>query len=151
MKTLHFFLVDDDADDVDFFEEVLKDASPLLNLTTAFNGKEALEKLRSDAAALPDVLFLDLNMPLMGGKECLKEIKEDPQLQTLPVIMYTTSSHSKDIEETIMNGAMAFITKPTGTRELKHILQSLAAGLPHDLQRTVRNLSNNSATFIVSS
>ncbi|HVG12952.1 MAG TPA: response regulator [Flavisolibacter sp.] len=151
MTTLHFFLVDDDADDIELFEEVLKEISPSTVLTAAVNGKEALQKLRTQETRRPDVLFLDLNMPLMGGKECLKEIKADPHLQNLPVIMYTTSSHSKDIEETIISGALAFITKPTGTKELKYILSSLANGLRHDLQKTVRDLSTNSTTFIVSS
>lgn len=149
MRPLSFFLADDDPDDVDLFGDVLKDVDSAIRLRTAGDGQETLFKLRSEGVDLPDVIFLDLNMPRMGGKECLKELKADGQLQSVPVIMYTTSSQSRDIEEAMLNGAVCFITKPSSLKELKHILSSIADSLPNNLEKTLRHLSNTASTFIV--
>jgi DNA-binding NarL/FixJ family response regulator len=65
------------------------------------------------------------------------------------VIMYTTSSQSRDIEEAMLNGAVCFITKPSSLNELKHILSSIASSLPNNLEKTLRHLSNTAGTFIV--
>lgn len=149
MKPITFFLADDDPDDVDLFADVLRDVDPAITLHTAGDGEETLAKLRSESEALPDLIFLDLNMPRMGGKECLRELKGDPQLQPVPVIMYTTSSQSRDIEEAMQNGAVCFITKPSSLKELRHILSSIAGSLPNNLEKTLRQLSNTAGTFIV--
>lgn len=147
-KTTTFFLIDDDADDTSLFEEVLSEITPAVGFHSAMYAAEALEQLK-EAQTAPDVIFLDLNMPRMSGKEFLAHVKNDPNLQYIPIIMYTTSSLSKDIEETLMSGAVGFITKPTNTKELRHILSSIAASLPHNLESTLRQLSNTVNTFIV--
>lgn len=144
-----FLLVDDDEDDICVFKEVLEDVNPAINLACAGDGKEALKLLKQEQNKLPDVIFLDLNMPLMGGKECLSELKKDPQLKRIPVIMYTTSSQSKDIEETMLSGAICFITKPTSLRELKNILSSISHNINGNLENCLRTLSDTSGTFIV--
>lgn len=144
-------MVDDDEDDVNFFEQTVKDVNPNVHFSAAGNGQQALDLLRSGNGSLPDLLFLDLNMPLMDGKQCLKELKADPELSRIPVIIYTTSSQSRDIEETMMNGAVCFITKPSSLKELQSILDTLMGSLPHGLQKAARMLSNHSSTFIVSS
>lgn len=150
-KPLNLFLVDDDEDDVDFFEQTVRAVNPQVYFSSAQNGQQALDRLRSANVVQPDLIFLDLNMPLMDGKQCLKEIKSDPELSAIPVIIYTTSSQSRDIEETMMNGAVCFITKPASLRELQSILYTLMDSLPHGLQKAARMLSNQSSTFIVSS
>lgn len=144
-----FLIADDDIDDVELFKETLNEINPSIQLYTAYDGQEALSILRSGEFSLPDIIFLDLNMPRMGGKECLKELKSDSQLRHIPVIMYTTSSQSKDIEETMMKGAVCFITKPANMKDLRNILSSIAESLPANLETSLRQLSRNSNTFIV--
>ena len=146
---MRFLLVDDDEDDISVFKEVLEDINPSIFLASAGDGKEALNMLKQEQNKLPDVIFLDLNMPLMDGKECLSELKKDPHLKRIPVIMYTTSSQSKDIEETMLSGAVCFITKPTSLRELKNILSSISQNVHGNLEKCLRTLSNTSGTFIV--
>lgn len=152
-QTITFLLVDDDIDDTFLFREVLNDVAPNIHLRTAANGQEALDTLAALAAegskSLPDLIFLDLNMPRMDGKQCLVHIKANDILQHIPVIMYTTSSHSRDIEETMQNGAVSFITKPSHVADLKTILGSLASNVRHNLHPTLRKLSETQNTFIV--
>lgn len=143
-----FLLIDDDADDVSIFTETMQDIDPLVEITTAGDGLEGLKMLKH-AAGHPDIIFLDLNMPRMGGKECLAEIKKDQELRKIPVIMYTTSSQSKDIEETMLKGALCFITKPTSLKELRHILSTISKNVHGNLEKCLRSLSNTSTTFIV--
>jgi CheY-like chemotaxis protein len=150
-NSLTFLLVDDDADDAYLFQDTLMEVDASIHFQHAKDGMETLDILRSNHARLPDVIFLDLNMPRMDGKECLKLLKQDKELSKIPVIMYTTSSQAKDIEETMMSGALCFITKPSNMKELIKILSTIAQGVPNDLQKQVRMLSNNTNTFIVSS
>lgn len=148
-KCIRFFLVDDDVDDTSIFQEVLQDVNPSIEFESAADGFEALQALKIQEDTLPDVIFLDLNMPRMGGKECLAALKKDSQLKNIPVIMYTTSSRSKDIEETMQKGALCFITKPTNLKELKNILSSISQNVHGNLEKSLRYLSNTSSTFIV--
>jgi CheY-like chemotaxis protein len=149
IKNNRFLLVDDDADDVSIFKEVLEEINPSIDFIFAADGQEALEILKEQRTNFPDIIFLDLNMPRMDGKECLVQIKKDPVLQSIPVIMYTTSCQSKDIEETMLKGAMCFITKPTNIAELKHILSSISQNVHGNLEKSLRALSDTSSTFIV--
>ncbi len=146
---MNFLLVDDDPDDTLLFKEVLHEVNSSVGFASAANGKAALSLLRSGTIPLPQIIFLDLNMPLMNGKECLLEIKQDPELMHIPVIIYTTSSQSRDIEETMMGGALCFITKPTSLKDLRNILTQITASPLNNLEKTVRNLSNTANTFIV--
>jgi len=104
-------LVDDDEDDKEIFCLALAEVDPSIQCYIASDGIEALEML-SNPAFTPDYIFLDLNMPLMSGKECLIEIKKRPHLGKTSVIIFSTSASQKDIEDTIELGASAFITKP---------------------------------------
>jgi CheY-like chemotaxis protein len=146
-----FLLADDDAEDASLFEDALMEVDHSIDFQYAKDGLETLDMLKTGNTSLPDLIFLDLNMPRMDGKECLKQLKQDTQLSKIPVIMYTTSSQAKDIEETMMSGALCFITKPSSMNELKRILHTIVQGIPKDLQKEIRMLSNNSSTFIVSS
>ncbi|MEP6464846.1 MAG: response regulator [Parafilimonas sp.] len=148
-KNNRFLLVDDDADDVSLFKEVLEEVNPSIDFISASDGQEALNVLRQHQNNSPDIIFLDLNMPRMDGKQCLTEIKKDPALQRIPVIMYTTSCQSKDIEETMLKGAICFITKPSNLKELKSILSSISQNLRGNLEKSLRELSNTTSTFIV--
>lgn len=148
-RTYNFLLADDDQDDVSLFQDVLSQIDNTVGFHFAKDGHEAMQILRDNQRPLPDLIFLDLNMPRMDGKQCLRELKEDPQLKKIPVIIYTTSSQSRDIEETMMCGAICFITKPSSLKELKLILTSIMNSLPHGLEKSLRALSNSTSTFIV--
>ncbi len=116
------FLIDDDADDREIFTTALEDVDKNYKCLTALNGKDALEKLKGDETLIPDFIFLDLNMPIMTGKECLQEIKNIQRLNATPVIIYTTSSHPKDIEETKQLRASHYLIKPPCMIKLTKIL-----------------------------
>ena len=147
-RHLTFFLVDDDFDEASLFQATHSDVDPNIKFVHAADGQEALDQLLSKSLR-PNLIFLDLNMPRMDGKECLKLIKQEDDLKDIPVIMYTTSSQSQDIEQTMLQGAVCFITKPSSIRELENILSSIAESMPDDLEEALRYLSNNANTFIV--
>lgn len=113
-----FFLADDDPDDQELFLEALQLIDNRSECETAFNGQEALQKLLHGRKPLPDFIFLDLNMPGMNGTQCLAEIKKHETLQHIPVIIYSTSSDNKDIEDTLQYGAAYFLQKPNRFEEL---------------------------------
>ena len=117
-RTVTFLLVDDDPDDCDFFREAVREIDSTSVCFTAENGEDALVKLRKGLKKLPDFIFLDLNMPRMDGKHCLAELKKDPKLENIPVIIYTTSSAPEDKEETRTLGASYFLTKPSDYQKL---------------------------------
>lgn len=111
------FLVDDDVDDVEIFSLALTEVDDSIVCVAAGNGIEALSKL-NDNGLMPDCIFLDLNMPRMDGRQCLAEIKRNPCLQHIPVVIFSTSSEPKDITEALAMGAMDFVTKPSAINEL---------------------------------
>ena len=117
-KYKKILIVDDDADDVEIFCEAIAEIDPAIKCDSAENGEEALKLLRNAFYDQPDFIFLDLNMPRMNGKQCLAELKKDPQLKDIPVIVYTTSKLDEDFQETSRLGAMLFITKPTRLTKL---------------------------------
>lgn len=146
-RTKKFLLVDDDMDDTFLFGEVLAEVDPTIQFETANDGQQALEQLFAEEKPLPDVIFMDLNMPRMDGKQCLFEIKQNERLQHIPVMMYTTSSHSTDIEQSMQLGAICFITKPSDFKELKNIL-SIIASHSHNLSKALQILSNQSTWIL---
>lgn len=118
------FLVDDDMDDHEIFKSALAKVGGDLALLTATDGYEALDVL-STSNTLPDYIFVDLNMPRMGGLQFLKEIKQTETLKNIPVIIYTTSSSPVDMAKTKELGAVSFVTKPSRFSELCNFLQTL--------------------------
>ncbi len=101
-------VVDDDADDRHFFCNAIKELDPSYVCMQACNGADALEQLRN-TQNLPDYIFLDLNMPMVNGRECLIELKKDERLKNIPVIIYTTTSYKRNIDEMMQLGASAFL------------------------------------------
>ena len=110
-KNFTCFLIDDDIDDQEIFLSVLEEVDPSIRCYTALNGQEAIHKLASEEVK-PDLIFLDLNMPLMNGKQFLKACITLDGCKEIPVIILTTSSDKKSIEETKQLGAKDYITKP---------------------------------------
>ncbi|TKT90733.1 response regulator [Dyadobacter frigoris] len=118
-NALTFMIVDDDADDCEFFCEAISEINPLSKCLTASNGEDALMKLRGLIEPLPDFIFLDLNMQRMDGRKCLAELKKDSTLKNIPVIILSTSSSQKDIDDTKMLGASYYMTKPSEYQKLR--------------------------------
>ncbi len=118
------FLVDDDTDDHEIFRTALDDIDPLISCSIAFNGRDALEKLRAKEV-LPDAIFLDLNMPIMGGKEFLELFKKEEALNAIPVYIMSTSSDAFAIDEMKRMGAVDYIIKPSQFSELVRVLKKV--------------------------
>ncbi|HEX8517216.1 MAG TPA: response regulator [Bacteroidia bacterium] len=102
-------LVDDDQDDKYFFSKALGEIEHEVELTTARHGEEALEKLKTEQ---PDIILLDLNMPVMNGIAFLKSIKKNKNLKDIPVIIYTDGLSIFDENEAIKLGAYEVLMKP---------------------------------------
>lgn len=111
-------LVDDDEDDSEIFALAVSEADSSIDCVFASDAVSALAMLE-DKSFVPDFIFLDLNMPLMSGKELLVEIRKRRHLSGTPVIIYTTSGSQRDIEDTHELGASFFITKPPLISTLK--------------------------------
>jgi len=103
-------IVDDDRLDRGFFRSAIRKNNPSYECIEAKDGNDALEQLRN-AKKLPDIIFLDINMPKMDGRECLVELNKDKTLKKIPVIIYSTSDYSMDIKLSKELGADYFLTK----------------------------------------
>ena len=121
---INILLADDDMDDRYLFGRVLKRLSIQTSLVTVDNGENLMIWLSENAENLPDVLFLDLNMPRKNGYECLSEIKESENLKHLPVIIHSTHMRDNDADILYRKGAHYYIRK-TNILELAKILQSI--------------------------
>ena len=117
-----FFIVDDDVDDQDLFIEAVHEIDESIICFSASDCEEALELLKGGTIGLPDIIFLDLNLPRINGKQCLVALKEDARLQRIPVIIYSTSSEKREIDEVARLGAVHFLTKPNRFVELCNAL-----------------------------
>jgi CheY-like chemotaxis protein len=117
------FLIDDDADDQEVFAMTLSEIDSSIQCFSAHNGLEALEKLRNPTAFIPNYIFLDLNMPLMDGRQCLIEIKKMPHLHHIPLVIYSTSSDEKVQFELMNLGASEYMVKPA---QVSALIQTLS-------------------------
>jgi CheY-like chemotaxis protein len=115
-------LIDDDMDDAGIFKEALEEVNPSIAFQYFLDGNDALHALSDKGTPLPDLIFLDINMPTLSGWDCLGGLKNTSALADIPVVMYTTSSHPKEKKTAIDMGATGFITKPHDYRSLKDII-----------------------------
>ncbi|NCI50518.1 response regulator [Sediminibacterium roseum] len=127
MKTNLIFVVDDDMDDLMLFQDAMNEIDSQIKIETAGNGVDAIKKLTQGLISQPDYIFIDLNMPLMNGIQCLQEIKKMPAYSSIPVIIYSTSSYERDILQTINSGAFHYIVKPFSFQELCEKLKKVLA------------------------
>ena len=117
-RPINILLADDDPDDRFFFNKALKEIPLSTKLTTVHDGEELMNYLRRNLENLPNILFLDLNMPRKTGFECLFEIKDDEKLKSIPVVMFSTSfpsnlNYEQSMVETLKGiGAQNYIRKP---------------------------------------
>lgn len=137
-----FLLADDDADDANLFCEALSKIASVMQCHTAENGVELFTLLSNQFPEVPDVIFLDINMPIMNGWECLKKLKSNSTYQSIPIFMYSTSSAKKDIDMAYGLGAMLFLTKPEDFRELSQILEIVATSSKDSLLRQLKGFKS---------
>ena len=137
MKT-RFLIADDDTDDAGLFCEALHQVAPeKMHCLKVENGRQLFDLL-SHESKLPDIIFLDINMPLMNGWECLKKLKAEIKYRNIPAVMYSTSSSRRDIDLAYELGASLFVTKPEDFDELCGILEIFAKNseeLPGSLKK----------------
>ena len=119
---LYVLLADDDDDDRLFFKDAIEEVKVKTVVNMVNDGVELMDYLNNPDTRLPNLIFLDLNMPRKGGMECLKEIRSNHKLKDLSIAIYSTSGLEKDIEETFVKGANIYIKKPNDFDELKSIL-----------------------------
>ncbi|MEU8962416.1 MULTISPECIES: response regulator [unclassified Streptomyces] len=125
-RAFDVLLVEDDIADAMLIEEALSERGAR-NLVQATDGVAALEHLRDPAKVRPDLIVLDLNMPRMNGRELLRVLKTDEALQTIPVVVLTTSSAPDDVTDAYSSHANAYVTKPVNLQEFEQAVQSIDA------------------------
>ncbi|MEJ1222383.1 response regulator [Sediminicola sp. 1XM1-17] len=125
MAEFRILLADDDEDDRLFFEDALEDIGYPTLLTLAKNGVELMGILTGDEESMPEILFLDLNMPLKNGVECLSEIRADRFFDKLIIIIYSTSLNKDTVELLYRNGADYYIQKPSDYEGLKKVVKKV--------------------------
>ena len=119
----HILMVDDDADDQFLFVEALKQIQQSCTCEIANNGLEALEKL--DTLPEPEIIFLDVNMPIMNGFDCLRSLRAHDSYKHIPVIIYTTTKDAESVNLFRNLGANAYFQKPINFSQLQFKLKKL--------------------------
>ena len=122
---IYITLADDDEDDRLFFTDAFSELKIDTKVNTFNDGVELMNYLNNTESILPNILFLDLNMPRKNGVECLLEIKENERFNDIAIAIYSTSSSEEHIEETFVNGANIYIKKPNDFNTLKKILSEV--------------------------
>ena len=124
---IHIILADDDEDDRLFFTDAFEELGMNTKVNTYNDGVDLMNYLNEEDAVLPQVLFLDLNMPKKSGIECLIEIKANNKMSEIAIAIYSTSASEKDIEETFVLGANIYIKKPSNFKQLKKVLSEVVS------------------------
>jgi CheY-like chemotaxis protein len=119
---LRILLADDDEDDRAFFERTIQEMKMETTFEEVKDGVELMDHLNQPHVILPDIVFLDLNMPRKNGFQSLIEIKQNKLFKNIIIAIYSTSSSESDIEATFVNGANIYIQKPEDYISLKKIL-----------------------------
>ena len=128
-KAINILLVEDSVADVRMIRELMKECKVLNNMHSVADGVEALQFLRREGsfkdAIQPDLILLDLNLPRKDGREVLKEIKQDPALKRIPVVVLTTSSDGDDIFKSYDLHANSYIVKPVDIVQFIKVIKSI--------------------------
>ncbi len=117
-----FLLIDDDADDSELLKEVIEDMLPFSNVCVVSNGADGLQKLDDFH---PDFIFLDINMPVKNGFECLEMIRQKKQFDKMPVAIYSTSGNAHQIQKAYDGRANMYIKKPGTFPAIKKIVEQV--------------------------
>ena len=129
MQNDHIYIVlaDDDEDDRLFFTDAFGELKIKTKVDTFCDGVELMNYLNKEDTLLPNVLFLDLNMPKKTGIECLNEIKANSKMSEIAIVIYSTSASEEDIEKTFVLGANIYIKKPDSFKKLKQVLSEVVS------------------------
>jgi chemotaxis family two-component system response regulator Rcp1 len=145
VRAITVLMVEDDPDDVYLTQEALRAGRLRIDLPVVNDGVSAMQYLRGENEYAhqprPDLVLLDLNLPRMDGREVLTEIREDPALTDIPVVILTTSQAEEDIAASYRQHASCYISKPVGIQEFRSVLASIESfwftivQLPSDVSR----------------
>lgn len=128
-QAINILLVEDNPADVLLTEEALEESKLINRISTVKDGEEAMAFLRKEGkyrgAATPDLILLDLNLPKKDGREVLKDIKEDPELRVIPVVILTTSAADEDVLRTYQLHANCYIMKPVDFAQFTRVVQTI--------------------------
>jgi chemotaxis family two-component system response regulator Rcp1 len=128
-QAINILLVEDNPADVLLTEEALEESKLINRISTVKDGEEAMAFLRKEGkyrgAATPDLILLDLNLPKKDGREVLKDIKEDPELRVIPVVILTTSAADEDVLRTYQLHANCYIMKPVDFTQFTRVVQTI--------------------------
>ncbi|WP_169921789.1 response regulator [Spirosoma rigui] len=124
MSTDCVFIVDDDEDDRFLVQQIFEQQSPESELRTLVNGAELLQTL-AESDNLPDLILLDLNMPVMSGLETLERVRQNPAYESVPIVILTTSDQAIDKQRATRLRANGFITKPPTIKQYNEIVLNL--------------------------
>jgi CheY-like chemotaxis protein len=124
-EVMTILCVDDDQDELDIFCDAVKEINGSVVCVPALDGEQALQILK---ILIPDIIFLDVNMPRMGGKECLIQIKKDPLLKDIPVVIYSTSANPAEVQSFYELGVNKYLMKQNNYNalclELRDVLET---------------------------
>lgn len=118
----HILMADDDRDHAMLFERIIRNEYPSLKISYVQDGEQLIQFLHLNQV---DLLFLDLKMPCKNGYECLQEIKRDPSLKDLPIVVYSSSAQLPDIQKSFLYEADFYLVKPFVTDHLKRAVQMI--------------------------
>lgn len=116
---LYVLLADDDTDDRLFFKDAMEEINNEINVSFVNDGTKLIYFLNQPGIRLPNIIFIDINMPIKSGMECLKEIRANKRFKDLVLIIYSTSGSAHDIREAFAQGANMYIKKPNNFPDLK--------------------------------
>lgn len=119
--------IDDDEEDREIFKEAIEEIDPGIICNVVADGKQGLRTLE-ELVVVPDYIFVDVNMPIMNGKQFLKELKKTVRLRSIPVIMYSTTSQPSEIQEFTRLGAQNFLVKPPSFKLVCEALAGVIKG-----------------------
>lgn len=111
-EPLKIILAEDDKDDQELFIDALNEADVPSEVVTVENGQQLVDNLKDKSQPDPDIIFIDIDMPVKDGKQALQEIKNDKELKDIPAVMLSTWDHPADIEDSFDKGADLYVQKP---------------------------------------
>jgi DNA-binding response OmpR family regulator len=129
---MHILMADDDKDDFHILEEAVKGANEQVTVAYAANWMDLWRFLLKH---VPDVIFLDLNMPVKDGFECLQLLRAERKYNKIPIIIYSSSTNRVDIDKSYNLGANYFVVKPNSVEEISKILQKITRMSKEQLQK----------------
>ena len=133
-EALHILLADDDADDRLFFKDAMEEINNNTLVSFVNDGSKLMYYLNQPDIRLPDIIFIDNNMPIKNGMECLKEIRTNKRFNDLVLVIYSTSGSENDIQEAFVHGANIYIKKPNNFMDLKASLEKV---INHSIQTII--------------